>query len=179
MTNASSTSLASSEHFRRYRRAGPNTWCGVASNPAFEHSKGRSCYVMAFSRPYSPYCLQRCAVVLDLGLIGCLVHYRGCRESLLILTEPRGTKGGPTALTNAIEGRSRKFACTLLHSPGPVPSDPGLSDRGRAELRFYGVLGSSVTLMAVSILRSVLLKHAAHILHQSFELSHPFLTKLL
>jgi DNA-binding NarL/FixJ family response regulator len=47
--------------------------------------------------------LQRCAVVLDLGLIGCLVHYRGCREPLLILTEPRETEGGPTALTTAIE----------------------------------------------------------------------------
>src|SRR5215213_4080781 len=33
--------------------------------------------------------LQRYAVVLDLGLIGCLVQYRGCRGPLLIITEPR------------------------------------------------------------------------------------------
>ena len=33
--------------------------------------------------------LQRYAMVLDLGLIGCLVQYRGCCGSLLILTEPR------------------------------------------------------------------------------------------
>jgi predicted ATPase len=33
--------------------------------------------------------LQRYAVVLDLGLIGCLVQYRGCRGPLLVLTEPR------------------------------------------------------------------------------------------
>jgi hypothetical protein len=33
--------------------------------------------------------------------------------------------------------------------------------------------------MAVSILRSVLLKHAAYILHQFIELPHLFLTKLL
>jgi len=33
--------------------------------------------------------LQRYAVVLDHGLIGCLVQYRGCRGPLLILTEPR------------------------------------------------------------------------------------------
>ena len=33
--------------------------------------------------------LQRYAVVLDLGLIGCLVQYRGCRCPLLIITEPR------------------------------------------------------------------------------------------
>src|ERR687885_839841 len=32
--------------------------------------------------------------------------------------------------------------------------------------------------MAVSILRAVLRKHAAYILHQSFELPHPFLAKL-
>ena len=35
------------------------------------------------------FALQRYAVVLGLGLIGCLVQYRGCRGSLLILTEPR------------------------------------------------------------------------------------------
>jgi len=33
--------------------------------------------------------LQRYAVVLDVGLIGCLVQYRGCRGPLLIITEPR------------------------------------------------------------------------------------------
>jgi hypothetical protein len=33
--------------------------------------------------------VQRYAVVLDLGLIGCLVQYRGWRGFLLILTEPR------------------------------------------------------------------------------------------
>ena len=33
--------------------------------------------------------LQCYAVVLDLGLIGCLVQYRGCRGPLLIITEPR------------------------------------------------------------------------------------------
>jgi hypothetical protein len=37
--------------------------------------------------------LQRYAVVLDLGLIGCLVHYRGCRGPLLILTEPTADCG--------------------------------------------------------------------------------------
>src|SRR5687768_9875487 len=47
------------------------------------------------------------------------------------------------------------------------------------ELRIHGVLRSSVALMAVSILRSVLLKHAAYILHQFIELPHLFLTKLL
>jgi hypothetical protein len=31
---------------------------------------------------------MRHAVVLDHGLIGCLVHYRGWRGPLLILTEP-------------------------------------------------------------------------------------------
>ena len=35
------------------------------------------------------FALQRYAVVLDLGLIGCLVQYRGCRGPLLILTESR------------------------------------------------------------------------------------------
>ncbi len=38
-TDASSASQASSERFHRYRRAGPNTWCGAADNPAFEHLK--------------------------------------------------------------------------------------------------------------------------------------------
>src|SRR5919112_3070207 len=51
--------------------------------------------------------------------------------------------------------------------------------RQRCELRLYGVLRSSVALMAVSILRSVLFKHAAYILHQFIELSHLFLTELL
>src|SRR5215212_11093965 len=42
--------------------------------------------------PFFPYSqitvrplLQRYAVVLDLGLIGCLVQYRGCRGPLLII----------------------------------------------------------------------------------------------
>jgi hypothetical protein len=47
------------------------------------------------------------------------------------------------------------------------------------ELRIDGVLRSSVALMTLSILRSVLLKHAAYILHQFIELPHLFLTKLL
>jgi hypothetical protein len=42
-----------------------------------------------------------------------------------------------------------------------------------------GLLGSSGVLVAALTLRSVLLKHAAYILHQSFKLPHPFLTKLL
>src|SRR5215212_6289706 len=41
------------------------------------------------SAPQRP--LQRYAMVLDLGLIGCLVQYRGCCGSLLILTEPRAS----------------------------------------------------------------------------------------
>jgi hypothetical protein len=40
-------------------------------------------------------------------------------------------------------GSSRKFGCRVLHSTGPVPSDPGLLDRGRAELLLYGFLRSS------------------------------------
>jgi len=51
-----------------------------------------------YFRELTFHALTGYAVVLDLGLIGCLVHYRGCRGPLLVLTEPRETKGGPTAL---------------------------------------------------------------------------------
>ena len=66
---------------------------------------------------------------------------------------------------------------TALHEAySPKCSEGRFSE---VELPIYGVLRSSVALMAVSILRSVLLKHAAYILHQFIELPHLFLTQPL
>src|SRR5215213_5666235 len=84
------------------RRGGPHhSKCVLSYSPTFGERLSKkslsgvsSTDIVGTTQRIGPFCpvswlLQRYAMVLDLGLIGCLVQYRGCCGSLLILTEPR------------------------------------------------------------------------------------------